>query len=153
MLNYSIRPATMADLGSLTDLFDLYRQGYQQPSNLPLAKVFISVRLKRGDSALFVAEGSVDGSPVLLGFVQLIPSFSSIAARPIWILSDTFVRPEWRGEGVGQGLLAHAVDFARQSGVKRIVVEASQAQPAHLEHYRKLGFTSSDNRIQLQLDF
>jgi GNAT superfamily N-acetyltransferase len=43
---------------------------------------------------------------IRLVFVQLYPSFSSVAARRIWILNDLLVTPPARRRGVGRALAA-----------------------------------------------
>jgi ribosomal protein S18 acetylase RimI-like enzyme len=152
MLNFVIRRAVMSDLANVAELFDQYRQFYGQPGNMSMAKVFMSVRLKQGDAVIFVAEALIDGSQHLVGFLQLIPSFSSIAARPIWILNDAYVRSEWRGEGVGKALLAHAQDFARQSGVKRLVLETSEGNTLAQKLYEEMNFTRVQGMVQYVYD-
>ena len=153
MLNFAIRRAVMSDLNVVAELFDQYRQFYGQPGNMAMAKVFMSVRLKQGDSVVFVADALIDGAQHIVGFLQLIPSFSSIAARPIWILNDAFVRSEWRGEGVGRALLGHAQKFAQQSGVKRLVLETSEGNTLAQKLYQEMGFKRVQDMVQYAYDF
>ena len=94
-------------------LFDAYRQFYEQPPDLALARAFIGGRLERGESIVFLAER--DGRPV--GFVQLYPQFSSTAARPrrLWLLNDLYVAPEARGGGVARALMLRARQLAEET--------------------------------------
>lgn len=107
-----LRRATLDDLQRLIPLFDGYRQFYRQPSDLRLAQRFLRERLSAGESVIFVAEGP-DG---LLGFVQLYPSFWSVAACRSWILNDLYVAPGQRGAGVGRALLDCARAHAEATG-------------------------------------
>ena len=43
-------------------LFDAYRQFYEQPPDLALARAFIGGRLERGESIVFLAERAADRS-------------------------------------------------------------------------------------------
>ena len=53
-----IRLATINDLQAVAELFNQYRHFYQQAHDVALAKVFISARLSKQDSVIFVAENS-----------------------------------------------------------------------------------------------
>src|SRR5688572_9288837 len=90
-LTIQIRKASLADLGAVAELFDGYRQFYGQPANYPLAEAFLRDRLTNNDAVIFLAVEPPSASG--LGFVQLYPSFSSVAAQRIWILNDLFVAP------------------------------------------------------------
>ena len=90
----------MADLRAVAALFDGYRQFYEQPADYPLAEAFIRDRLANDESVVFLALDRE--SRAGLGFVQLYPSFSSAAARRIWILNDLYVAPTARRRGVGR---------------------------------------------------
>ena len=85
METFQVRRASGADLRTVAELFDGYRQFYGQPADLPLAEAFLRDRFTHNDSAVFLALDHHSGDG--LGFVQLYPSFSSVAARRIWILN------------------------------------------------------------------
>ena len=73
---------TRADLECLDDvaeLFDQYRQFYEQPADFEKARHYISQRMANGESVIFLAR--LGEKPA--GFVQLYGSFCSIAARPM----------------------------------------------------------------------
>ena len=85
-----VRRASVRDLEALVPLFDVYRQFYGQPADIPLARAFLSERFEHDESVIFVATDST-GSAV--GFTQLYPSVSSVSAARIFILNDLFVAP------------------------------------------------------------
>jgi len=93
-----VRQATTADLDALVPLFDAYRVFYRKTSDPELARTFLSERLSRNQSVVFLAMRE-DGAAV--GFTQLYPSFSSAAAAPVFILNDLFVAPDARRNGRG----------------------------------------------------
>ncbi len=121
-----VRPAQLSDLDVLADLFDQYRQFYDQAPDLPRASSFIAQRLQRGDSVILLAEApSLQGQHGLQnqqpqGFCQLYPSFCSIGAAPIQVLSDLFVHPEARRLGVGAALLQAAEAQGRVAGLQHL---------------------------------
>jgi GNAT superfamily N-acetyltransferase len=114
----TIRQGRLDDVDLIVPLFDAYRQFYRKPPDLALAKAFLSERLRRHESVIFIAES--DGTPV--GFTQLFPSFSSGAAARIFILNDLFVAPDARRKGVGKALLHAAAQFARAQGAVRLTL-------------------------------
>jgi len=142
-----IRRAGLNDFEAIAPLFDSYRRFYQQTSDLPLARAFISERLKRNESVIFLAE---DGQHVPLGFTQLYPSFSSVSARPIWILNDLFVAPDARGQQVGRQLLNAARDHALATGAKRLVLSTAIDNPAQ-RLYESLGYVKDTEFLHYEL--
>lgn len=113
----SVHRASIHDLDRLIPLFDAYRQFYGQPSDLVVARKFLSDRLSRNDSVVLIAE---DRAGSAVGFAQLYPTFSSILAAPMYVLSDLFVIPEARRRGIGTLLLKSAVETARAAGAVRL---------------------------------
>src|ERR1044071_7493776 len=107
-----VRRATLSDLPRLVPLFDAYRQFYRQPSDPARAERFLRERFAGGESVIFLA---LDGDAVA-GFVQLYPSFWSVAACRSWILNDLYVVPERRGTGVGRMLMERARAHAVETG-------------------------------------
>ncbi|HET7931751.1 MAG TPA: GNAT family N-acetyltransferase, partial [Rhodanobacteraceae bacterium] len=111
-LPVTVSRASLDDLDAIAPLFDAYRVFYRQASNPALARSFIEERLQLGESGIFVCRDPATGAA--LGFTQLYPSFSSVAARLIWILNDLFVAPDARRRGVARALMQAARAFATE---------------------------------------
>src|SRR5207248_546350 len=120
VVTFQIRRASGADLRTVAELFDGYRQFYGQSTNYPLAEAFLRERFTNHDSVVLLALDPQSGSG--LGFVQLYPSFSSLAAQRIWILNDLFVAPAARRRGVGRALLDATRGYGVATGAKRLVL-------------------------------
>jgi GNAT superfamily N-acetyltransferase len=121
-----------SDIQLLAPLFDAYRQFYRQRSDLAGARRFLRERLRRGESVIFVV--FVDKEPV--GFVQLYPSFDSVALGRVWILYDLFVVPAARRSGVGRALLERAQKFARVP----MILETARGNRVAQRLYEQLGW-------------
>ena len=121
-----IRRAGPEDLPSLVPLFDAYRQFYEQPADARAAERFLSDRLRRRESVVFVAEE--DGTPV--GFMQLYPMFSSISLGRVYLLNDLFVPPEARRRGVGGLLLEAAREWGEREGAHYLELSTAVDNPA-----------------------
>ena len=136
----TLREARPADLASLAELFDLYRQFYERAPDRAAALAFIGERLQRRDSQLLVAEAGGR----LLGFCQLYPLFCSLEARPIYSLYDLFVAPAARQQGVGRALLLAAEATARAQGKVRMDLTTAKTNHAAQSLYESLGWVRDE---------
>ena len=102
MAKVKTRPAEASDLDAVASLFDAYRQFYDMPADLPLARRYLDERFRRGESVVLVAE---DATGELVGFTQLYPAFCSVLADRTFVLYDLFVTPAARGTGAGRALM------------------------------------------------
>ncbi|MGG0788957.1 GNAT family N-acetyltransferase [Peribacillus simplex] len=139
----SIQKATLHELESLTELFDLYRVFYEQASDPGRAREFIRERLTNGESVVFMAYD--EGNPI--GFVQLYPSFSSVSMMRSWVLNDLFVKESARKKGFGEELLKAAITFARETGAKGVSLETSKDNVNAQKLYEKIGFVRESNHF------
>ncbi len=131
-----VRPAGPADLNALAPLFDGYRQFYEQPSDLTLAKRFIGERLASMDTVIFIAE--VDGKPA--GFTHLFPIFSSTRCRRLWLLNDLFVDPSVRASGVGKALLLAAKNHAEATDACGLELATAHTNKPAQRLYESMGW-------------
>jgi GNAT superfamily N-acetyltransferase len=145
----TLRQAGATDVEAVAPLFDAYRQFYDQPADLPLARAFIAERLERGESVIFLAER--DGRPV--GFVQLYPLFSSTARRPgrLWLLNDLYVAPEARQGGVGRALMARARRLAEDTGACGLELATARTNVIGQRLYESEGYRRDDAFLRYEL--
>ena len=142
------RRATLADAGLVAPLFDAYRQFYGQPADAALAATFIRDRLNNNESVIFIA---FDGNAAV-GFTQLYRSFSSVSARPIWILNDLFVSPAARRTGVGRVLLEAARNHGLATGARRIVLSTATTNTGAQALYESFGYKLDEQFLVYELD-
>lgn len=135
-----IRRATVADAAAIAPLFDLYRQFYGKPSDLPRAQWFVSERLLRGEAIIFVASHAKAGAQPA-AFTQLYPTFSSVGTARVWHLNDLFVHERARRLGIARALMLHAISFARTDGALRLTLETAQDNTPARKLYESLGMT------------
>ena len=133
----AVRQATIFDLELIVPLFDAYRQFYRRPSDPDLARRFLLERFQHHESIIFVAV-SREGSA--LGFTQLFPSFSSLAAERSFILNDLFVSPEARRNRVGSMLLEAAARFGREVGAVRLTLSTEVTNHTAQALYEREGW-------------
>lgn len=140
--------ATAGDIGMIAPLFDAYRQFYGKAPDLDGARAFIGDRLRGGESVIFLAIGTAGGAERALGFVQLYPSFSSVAAQRLWVLNDLFVAPEGRGGGVGRALMDRARRHAEETGACRLTLETMKDNDVAKSLYLSLGYVRDPNEVE-----
>ena len=143
-----VREATIDDLDGLAPLFDAYRQFYDRPSDPYLARAFLSDRLARGESVVFLAERDGDA----IGFVQLYPVFSSTSPHPgrSWILNDLFVAPAARGQGVGRRLLERAYQMALDTDACGIELLTGRSNIGAQALYQSVGYHRDDEFLRYE---
>lgn len=140
-MNITTREARNTDIPAIAELFDLYRQFYEQPADLSLARQFITDRRTHGESVILVAEADTAG---LLGFCQLYPTFCSVEAKPIYSLYDLFVLPAARKAGVGRQLLLAAEAKAAKDGKARMELTTARSNKTAQSLYEALGWIRDD---------
>ncbi len=87
MSSLRIQRAGAEDALAIAPLFNLYRQFYQQAPDEEAAWHFISERLRKNESVIFIALKDERA----VGFTQLYPIFSSVGMKRCWLLNDLFV--------------------------------------------------------------
>ena len=142
-----VRRATAADAGRIAPLFDCYREFYGHPSDPELARRFIGERLSEGSSILFVAEA--DGEAV--GFVQLYPSFSSMAAGRAMILNDLYVTPPAWGQGIAERLVRAAAREAAETGAVTMSLMTQKTNLRARALYERLGWVADEEFMTYDL--
>ncbi|MBS1653121.1 MAG: GNAT family N-acetyltransferase [Bacteroidetes bacterium] len=135
----TIRQATIDDISELAKLFSDYRVFYGQDFDLEKSVNFLTQRLNKKDSVIFVA---LDTN--FLGFTQLYPSFTSIGVQEIWILNDLFVNDKSRQKGVAQMLINHVLQFSKDTGRRKVILSTAYSNDKAQQLYEKLGFTKTE---------
>ncbi len=135
-----IRAAGISDLEQLAVLFDLYRQFYEKNPDLNGARAFLSERMNKKESVIFVAEK--DGK--LCGFTQLYPLFSSTMMKKQWVLNDLYVRMEERKSGAGEKLMKAAMEFGTRDDSRGLTLQTAVTNANAQSLYEKLGWKKND---------
>jgi ribosomal protein S18 acetylase RimI-like enzyme len=140
MTQIDVRRAGPADLELLAPLFDAYRQFYQRPSDLVLARQFLAERMERNESVIFLALAGAGQAAEPAGFTQLYPIFSSTRCRRSWLLNDLFVAPAWRQAGVARRLMDAARRHGIETGAWEIELMTAHTNTGAQALYESLGY-------------
>ena len=137
MTKVTTRQAESRDLDAIAALFDAYRQFYEMPADLSLARRYLDERFQRRESVIFVAEDAVGD---IVGFTQLYPAFCSVLADRTFVLYDLFVTPAARGTGAGRALMETAEAYARAQGAARLQLQTAKTNKIGQSLYESCGW-------------
>ena len=90
---------------------------------------------ERPVAEVIVAEEGTDPA----GFALFFHSFSTFLGRPGIYLEDLYVRPEFRGRGMGRVLLVHLARLARERGCGRLEWSVLDWNEPAIGFYRGIG--------------
>ena len=134
---FNIIAVGKAEIAQVSQLFDQYRQFYQQQTDIKLAKNFITARMANKSSTIFMA---IDNNNKALGFCQLYTRYCSIDATAIIILYDLFVDKNTRNKGIGKALMLKAKEHATAIGASRLDLETAKTNIQAQKLYQALGY-------------
>ena len=146
----TVRRAQPADLDLLLPLFEGYRAFYDCAPDPGAVREFLSARLSRGDSVIFLATAGDTGAAA--GFVQLYPVFSSLRMRRAWILNDLFVAQAHRKQQVARRLMEAARAMAADTGAAAVALETAPDNTPARRLYESLGYKQEQSFITYVLD-
>ena len=135
-----IRIASEHDVTPLSVLFDQYRVFYRKSSDIKGAALFLSERIARKESVIYVAE---EGSQ-LVGFTQLYPQFSSTRMKRSWLLNDLFVMQQHRGRGISKQLIEAAKALARSTHAAGVLLETEKTNLVGNKLYPSMNFVLNE---------
>jgi GNAT superfamily N-acetyltransferase len=164
----AVRPAGRGDATVLAELRYAFRSEMAEPTEpetqfLERATRWLADRLGgspwTGWMASAAGQGGLGGErredgeggePVGLVLVQLIEKVPNpiLEAEVIGYVSSLYVRPQWRGHGIGGRLLTTALEHCRHSGAENVVLWPS---PRSIPLYQRHGFRSVGEVMELRL--
>lgn len=75
-----------------------------------------------------------------VGLVNCIEGFSTFACRPLVNIHDVAVLPNYRGQRVGERMLALCEAIARERGACKLTLEVLQGNRSAMRLYERIGF-------------
>ena len=82
------------------------------------------------------------GAPA--GFALFFHSFSTFLGRPGIYLEDLYLKPEFRGRGIGRALLAHLARLAKERGCGRLEWSVLDWNEPAIKLYKSIGAVPMD---------
>ena len=120
---------------------------YEREAQMPHSRWQTWVdRSSAGDAAL-IALAEANG--VVIGMAGGYQPDGKPHERVVW---GMWVDPEWRGAGVGYGLVGAVEDWAIQAGALRLVLWVVETNHGAVDLYRKAGFIATGETQALPSD-
>ena len=94
---------------------------------------------RHGAEVVFALDGDVE-----VGFALYFHNFSTFLGRRGLYLEDLYVRPEWRGRGIGRAILRELARIARARGCGRMEWWCLDWNEPSIGFYRSLGAEAMD---------
>ncbi|MEN5231765.1 GNAT family N-acetyltransferase [Sphingobacterium faecium] len=135
-MEFLIKQATLADLNESATLFNLYRIFYRQESDLEKGKDFLRERFINNESTIFLV--LVDNQAV--GFVQLYKLFHYTKLAKQWLLSDLYVHPDYRGQGLSIALIDRSKLWCEETNACGLMLETEKTNDIGNSLYPRCGF-------------
>ena len=148
MLN--IRPATPADIPEILAFIRELAE-YERAPEQAVASAEDLLRDGWGPEPKFrVVIADWDGKPA--GFALFFYNYSTWQGRPGLYLEDLFVRPEFRGKGIGKALLLHLAQIAVRENCGRFQWQVLDWYTPAIEFYESLGAKTLKEWLTMRLD-
>jgi GNAT superfamily N-acetyltransferase len=147
---YVIRPARPEDSATIVELIRelaVYEKLEHQARATPEALAEHLFGSRPFAEALIAEAG---GGAV--GFALFFPTYSTFRAQPSLYLEDVYVKPEYRGRGIGKALLAQVAWLAVERGCGRLEWAVLNWNAPAIAFYRSLGAGPLDDWTTYRLD-
>lgn len=141
MTDITIRPVEEKDFPQIVDLFSEFALFEKMPDKM--ANSVDRMIAERDFFNCFVAVSSDDR---IIGYATYFFAYYTWIGKSLY-MDDLYVKPEFRGNGVGSRLIKQVVYLAMDSGCHKLRWQVSQWNEPAIEFYKSLG-ASIDNTEQ-----
>lgn len=146
----SIRPATPGDVSLILQLIHELAEYEQLADTVKATADSLHLQLFGQRPVAEVLIGEVDGTAA--GFALFFHNFSTFTGKRGLYLEDIFVRPAFRGAGLGKQLMAALARIAVQRDCARFEWSVLDWNTPSIAFYRSLGAIGMDEWTVQRLD-
>lgn len=137
MPSLRIEPATESDVPIILSLIKALAEYERLADKVVATEESVRESLFGRSRAAEAVVARIGAEPA--GFAVWFYSYSTFLSRPGLYLEDLFVRPEWRGRGVGRALLAHLARIAEARRCGRMEWSVLNWNAPAIRFYESLG--------------
>ena len=145
-----LRPAVRADVPLILALIRELAEYELEPDAVLATEALLESQLFDGPPAAEVIIAEADRRPA--GFALFFHNFSTWQGRRGLYLEDLFVRPDFRGRGVGHALIAYLARLAVQRGCARFEWSVLDWNAPAIDFYRRIGAVGMDEWTVQRVD-
>lgn len=134
-----LRPATATDVPLILDLIRGLADYEKLTHEVAATEPALRTTLFPPDGAPVARCVLAFAGDVPAGFALYFFNYSTFLAKPGLYLEDLFVRPEFRGRGIGKALLLHLAKLANARGCGRMEWSVLDWNQPAIDFYEKIG--------------
>ncbi len=151
MSGHTIRPLAKHDIGFFLNLVKELAESQKALDKVSATEEGLHDCFfgKRPGAQAALAEVSGE----VAGFAVFFLTNSTYKAKPCFFLEDLYVRPHYRGKGIGKALFMHAVRLAHEYGCIRVDWLAMDWNKAAIDFYLALGAIVRDDVRPYRLEY
>jgi ribosomal protein S18 acetylase RimI-like enzyme len=149
-MSVTIRAARIDDLPAIVAMLadDELGRTREQPQNLePYAEAFRQIE---GDARNRIMVAEQDGEVVGCFQISFIRGLSRQGATRA-LIEGVRVAANWRGHGIGEAMMRHAVSMAKAEGCALVQLTSDKSRTRAHAFYERLGFKKSHEGFKLEL--
>lgn len=139
----TITPATIEDTGLVLEFIKALAEYERLPHEVVATEELLQETLFGKRSVAEVVFASIGSTPV--GFALYFHNFSTFLGRPGIYLEDLFVKPAYRGKGIGKALLKYVARIAKERKCGRFEWSVLDWNEPSIAFYKKLGAVPLDD--------
>ncbi|MGA1821944.1 MAG: N-acetyltransferase family protein [Thermoplasmatota archaeon] len=159
-MGVDIRQAREEEIDEIILLFDegdlFHREGlpdvFIETDDPPWSKEYVLAHMRNPGSILYVAE---DGSKII-GFAFAItwktPDFPIFKHRVFASVENVYIKPEYRGSGLGLEMMYKLEDWAREKGFDTVQLNVWEFPGCASDFYKKMGYKTQSRIMKKTLD-
>ena len=146
-----VRPATSADAHAIaTFLSELNWFSGLKDKSIEDIETFVSESLSRDNSQALIEIALINDQVV--GYVHIVLQNVLFLPGPSAYLSELFIHPGFRGQGIGSALLNKALNFADENRAARVMLNNDRERDSYERgFYSKHGFAERENMANFVL--
>ena len=141
-MSIQIRPVTPADLPLVLDFIRALADYEKMLPEVEATEEKLRATLFCDQPVAHCVLAFADGQPA--GFAIYFFNYSTFLAKPGLYLEDLFVKPTFRGVGLGKALLLHLAKIANDRGCGRMEWAVLDWNQPAIDFYQSLGAVAKD---------
>lgn len=148
MLN--IRPATAQDVPLILEFIRELAEYEREPDAVTATEADLRRDGFASEPKFRAVIAEWDGKPA--GFAFFFYSYSTWEGHPSLFLEDLFVRPEFRGKGIGKKLMVYLAQLALKENCRRFVWQVLDWNTPSIQFYESLGARVMKEWLTVRVD-
>jgi GNAT superfamily N-acetyltransferase len=146
-MEISIRPICNADFEQIVELFREFALFEKLPERMTN-----SVEQMQAEKEFFNGFVAETNTGKIVGYATYFFAYYTWVGKSLY-MDDLYVQPQYRSLGLGTQLINKVIDYAKQSGCRKMRWQVSKWNTPAIAFYKKLGAVIEDTEQNCDLIF